>query len=239
MSSIEIIKLENGWAVKFPFDLKDNFRESFKSAKWNRELKQWEVGRNSKTRLEQWANIHNEEADLLIEMKSEQEKHPFSKFEIQEMIKESQKNKRDLEEEVEILKKKNFNLDRSKSLLDEIESSIKLMKEEIKKETEEKLRLIEEQKKRMDGIIDIRKIRNAQELMNKIREMDYKFKEEKVQYWNAQKVIEEQMEKLDQLGLYSLGLEKLASMNFRRPDRDIPSSVGLDEIYDIRNKQGD
>jgi hypothetical protein len=31
----EIIKIENGFAVKFLFVLKDNFRENFTSAKWN------------------------------------------------------------------------------------------------------------------------------------------------------------------------------------------------------------
>jgi hypothetical protein len=48
MSSIEIIKLENGWAVKFPYDLKDDFRRLFKSAKWNSEQKRWELGKNSR-----------------------------------------------------------------------------------------------------------------------------------------------------------------------------------------------
>lgn len=49
---INISKIENGFAIKFPFDLKDNFRSNFKSAKWNAAEKQWEVGSRSGKKLD-------------------------------------------------------------------------------------------------------------------------------------------------------------------------------------------
>lgn len=52
---MEIIRIETGFAIKLPFDLKDSFRATFPSAKWNPSSKQWEVGPRSGKRLRQWA----------------------------------------------------------------------------------------------------------------------------------------------------------------------------------------
>ena len=60
---IEIKKKGNGFAIKFPFALKDAFRASFKSAKWNPDEKQWEVGTDGEARLRQWAEAAREAAE--------------------------------------------------------------------------------------------------------------------------------------------------------------------------------
>ena len=41
---MNIIELANGYAIKIPYLLKDEFKACFKSAKWNKDEKQWEVG---------------------------------------------------------------------------------------------------------------------------------------------------------------------------------------------------
>jgi hypothetical protein len=50
----QFIKTAEGAAAKFPFELKDAFRDAFPSAKWNSVAKQWEVGGKSVARLQQW-----------------------------------------------------------------------------------------------------------------------------------------------------------------------------------------
>jgi hypothetical protein len=50
----QFIKTTAGAAAKFPFELKDAFRDAFPSAKWNSFAKQWEVGSKSVARLQQW-----------------------------------------------------------------------------------------------------------------------------------------------------------------------------------------
>lgn len=56
---IEIIKTTGGAAAKFPFELKDDFRAAFPSAKWNGIEKRWEVGPRSVKRLQQWIDEVN------------------------------------------------------------------------------------------------------------------------------------------------------------------------------------
>lgn len=53
-SAIATTTTATGFAIKFPFALKEAFREAFPSAKWNSIAKQWEVGPRSGKRLEQW-----------------------------------------------------------------------------------------------------------------------------------------------------------------------------------------
>ena len=52
--SIKIEKTETGFSIRFPYELKDQFRDTFPSAKWNPHTKAWTVGPRSGRRLEQW-----------------------------------------------------------------------------------------------------------------------------------------------------------------------------------------
>jgi hypothetical protein len=55
--TIDIEKTSTGFAVKFPYELKDDFRRAFRSAKWNPNEKRWQVGPRSRKRLEQWVEV--------------------------------------------------------------------------------------------------------------------------------------------------------------------------------------
>ncbi|MEO9575244.1 MAG: hypothetical protein ABJ360_21640 [Roseobacter sp.] len=61
--SIQVTRTSNGAKIKFPFDLKDNFRAAFKSAKWDPVQKVWKVGPRSIKRLEQWVKAVQDAAD--------------------------------------------------------------------------------------------------------------------------------------------------------------------------------
>lgn len=52
--SVEIQKSQDGASVQFPYELKDQFRKDFPSAKWDPKGKQWTVGSRSIKRLEDW-----------------------------------------------------------------------------------------------------------------------------------------------------------------------------------------
>jgi hypothetical protein len=189
-------------------------------------------------KLKEWVSIYEDTATLIQGLKSIGDSYGLSELEIKWETEESQNRNKKLLEKIEYIKNKNQRLEESKALLSELDKQLKELKLEIEKQILIQNKLIQEQKEKLNGIIDIKKILWAQELMINIHDMEHTFKEEKEQYWNAQRVIEEEREKLSRAGLYSLGIEKLVFMNFRRPDRDNPSSVGLDEIYDIREKLG-
>jgi len=64
MLKIELITIENGAAVQFPFEIKDLFRKHVPSAKWNSAEKRWEVGPRSVARLQSWIDMTNKSGVL-------------------------------------------------------------------------------------------------------------------------------------------------------------------------------
>jgi hypothetical protein len=83
---MNIVKTEVGFAIHFPFALKDSFRKVFPSAKWNLALKRWEMGPRSEKRLRQWAA---EVSPVVTELASLDEKELTEKeiAEINEQVK--------------------------------------------------------------------------------------------------------------------------------------------------------
>lgn len=53
-------------------------------------------------------------------------------------------------------------------------------------------------------------------------------------FWDAQKVIDNAAVELRKVGIVSKGIDKLSLMNYNRPDRDYPSSIGMDEILNLK-----
>lgn len=61
------------WGVKFAFELKDSFKETFPSARWNQDERQWEVGTRSKQRLDDWLEVIYDTQLQLHQIKIHQE----------------------------------------------------------------------------------------------------------------------------------------------------------------------
>lgn len=60
---IEIIEQADGrLAVKFPFGLKDNFKGTFPSARWDSDARLWSVGKRVRKRLDAWADENRDDA---------------------------------------------------------------------------------------------------------------------------------------------------------------------------------
>jgi hypothetical protein len=83
MAQISISKTDRGAAIRFPFELKDAFRASFKTAKWNARDKKWEVGPRSVKRLEQW--VAEVEASGVIEDLTARDERDFLGEELDEL----------------------------------------------------------------------------------------------------------------------------------------------------------
>ena len=84
------------------------------------------------------------------------------------------------------------------------------------------------------GIIDIKRIVQLQAIMQ--RESKNIGAAARDQYKKAQNEIREVRSALASAGLYSRGISDLATMNFNRPDRDIPMLVSRDDILDVKEK---
>lgn len=53
------IKIDSGFVVSVPYELKDDFKAHFKTAKWSPTQKQWCVGPRSGKKLQQWIDHIN------------------------------------------------------------------------------------------------------------------------------------------------------------------------------------
>lgn len=62
-TAIAVRVTKEGFAVRFPFELKDSFKATFKSAKWNPSSKEWNVGPRSRKRLDAWIDAVQGAAD--------------------------------------------------------------------------------------------------------------------------------------------------------------------------------
>ncbi len=61
-----------GFAIKIIYEMKDDFKESFPSAKWNSDEKVWEVGPRSGSRLEAWRDANAENYLTIIQQNEEE-----------------------------------------------------------------------------------------------------------------------------------------------------------------------
>lgn len=230
-SSIKIKKIETGYGIKFPFELKDLFKASFKSAKWNPIDKQWEVGSRSGARLEQWAIEVTELASKTEQYNNQHDEAELKQDEIAAL-------KNQLENELVNLNRKLETLNEIKeTFTDSLEAIAKLKQQvatasaEVKNATEIVIKQKEEIKERINGIINIDTVMKARQ------QMIFVYKQvgatARGRYDEAQSVIKEAIENLANAKLKSYGLNKLYYMNFNRPDRDNPNSVEIEDIYTI------
>ncbi|ENX58813.1 MULTISPECIES: hypothetical protein [Acinetobacter] len=206
--TIEVKKIESGYAVKFPFELKDNFKSVFKTAKWNPIAKQWEVGPRSFKKLTEWTESA-EQVDAEIEKSKEVEEAEADLFSAKaelETIKNSITAKRKTHQEWQVI------LDELKT----VKESIEIAKADRKAEEDEILKTRSQIQNFLNGVIDFDRIQKAKsEMSNLHRKVG-----ERAKFDAQRSIIKEECEKLRNVGFISPALEYLASINYNRPDRD-------------------
>lgn len=221
-------KLEKGFSVKFPFELKDSFRGTFKTAKWNPCEKVWVVGPRSEKRLDQWISESEALCAEFEKAKEENDSHALTENELIVVKHELAQFKLKIEE----LNKTNERLTESRLLISSIREEIKIAKAEF----DEKTKIQKEHQAilqaEFDKVCDLRTILDAQSDMqsayNKIGAIHRR------KYKTAQETIIEQHDRLEKVSMRSLGLAELGAMSFNRPDRDVPRDITLSQILTFR-----
>lgn len=230
--SIKVEKIQNGFSISFPFELKNKFREAFPSAKWDAKGKVWTVGPRSGGRLEQWVALvdasgaveeieHRDEREM-----TEKEVNSLQAdlAEIKERIKDSLRGKDTLEELREIMGATLDALQKNSMKLAEIKrDSDKIEAEMVKRRnaTESTLR----------QYIDLDAILAAQRKMIAVAKAVGSTARED---WNqGQEVMQKASVQLKEAGMMSYGINKLATANHNRPDRDHPGRVTIEQILNI------
>lgn len=226
---MQITSIETGYAIKFPFELKDNFRKAFPSAKWNSTLKQWEVGSRSGTRLQQWVSEVGHLEDEIKEIDAIEltaEEITKVKCEIETLLKTARQRKgeyNDLAEAIQILES-------LKPKLAEAMSKAQKSKEDAQKAKDEI-------KARLNKIIDIDEARNLASTMAKsIKSLNHY---QCAKFAEAQSKIREMFWKLQDANLECAAITFCHRANKNRPDRDSPSNLQEKAWYTLTELEDD
>jgi chromosome segregation ATPase len=214
--------------IKVHYELKDEFKKLFRTAKWNNNEKKWEVKdcKQNINKLAKWS-----------EMTAETEAQLDEKKQFEKDIDECKDELFELEMALEGIKKEAEHNKKLQEKLLEINAEI----ENIKKEKSDVIALLEASRKQnkeealkieesLKSIIDIEKIERCHQIM--ISKKDSIYSTDKEKYREAQSEIGEEIEKLAKIGLQSAGLNELYNMNVNRPDKYKPYDVTmLDILY--------
>lgn len=225
MTQISKTLIETGAAVKFPYELKDAFRNAFPSAKWNPSQKRWEVGSRSIKRLDQWISELNK-TNVIAEIEARDESDLVEK-EIEFLQREIENVRREINSSranIEAIKSR-------KDKANELKEILETQKEELRQVAVEQCKAIEEEQKAADDVQSLIFHIVSKDKVNEIRsnmrrnwipKAGYKQKFEEYQA-QARSIIEE----LEKFGIECKALTLAARANFNRPDRD-KSDLNLD-----------
>jgi hypothetical protein len=206
---IEIFELEKGFGVKFPFELKDSFKATFRTAKWNGYKKQWEVGPRSKKKLEQWIEIASKAAEEIELADSEElKKEELAKIEADiAKIRAGIANRR-----------KEINAVNVVEMLNSAKEELAKAQAEFEAATTEKSIKLAEAKEMLSRVCDINTIQAA---ISKMKDNHNKVgSKPRGIFDNAQHELIQEYKKIQAIGFRSWGLYDLINLNFNRPDRD-------------------
>lgn len=224
---MKIIAIPTGFAIQFPFALKDAFRTTFPNAKWNATAKQWEVGPRSGKRLEQWVEASTSAAQAVEEL----DQQLLHANELEQLRNELSKIERETREAIA----QREQVIASRNTIANVAAEIEAAKDKLNEarralidakasEAAEKGRI----NALLEGVIDMAAIRHDAGTM--ARNMIPSNRQAKEKFESARMSIREQRDLLVEAGWRCSAIEKLATANVNRPDRDHPKHV-LDEDW--------
>lgn len=228
---MKITTIPTGFAIEFPFALKDVFRSAFPSSKWNAGAKRWEVGSRSGKRLEQWvveaqgAANAAEELDQKSFEEKELENLRTDLAKIEETTKRQISRHADSVERAEAMAKVSAEIKAATEKLNAVRADVKAAE---KAEVDEKQSIDD----LLTGVIDIRGIKAHADIM--ARNMIPSNRQAKERFEEANCFIRKQREALVAAGWRCTAIEKLATANVNRPDRDHPRNVLDSDWYELR-----
>lgn len=235
---IDIKKIETGFAIAFPFELKNTFRSQFPSARWNNTLRRWEVGPRSGKRLGQWVAEVN--ASGFLEELDNLDNLEMTEKELRSLrgnLEERRNELKEIEGRKENLLKLKGELQDTADRLSEYKEAINRLRSEVV----EVQTACEQERQRiaaqLEGAIDMAAVLAAKRQMGHwINGVGRRAREE---FDKAQAVVIAERNKLTALGLYSPALNELADVNFNRPDRDHPKFIDDESLWIVKERKHD
>jgi hypothetical protein len=233
---IEMHTLEKGFAVSFPFALKDNFRAAFPSAKWNPYTKHWVVGPRSGKRLEQWIAATEGAAQAAAHLDQvEYDQAGLAALETElAQVEADLKAKAD---EIEALGKQKRTLAELRAALDASKEALV----HVEMEAEAAQAEVEAEKAAIDALLEPIVNRSALEaaIADMARHHQSVGAKAREAFDEAQAIVIRERNKLRAAGWYNEFIEDVADANFNRPDRDNVRSISKAKWYKMRPYEQD
>ena len=226
-------KIQNGFSVKFPFELKDLFKQTFKSAKWNPENKAWVIGVRGEKKLQQWISEVTDIASDIETCKNEIESHELAEDEIKKIRHAINIMTLDLNNTLENIANAN-----TKTRMINVEKVFAKLEDKLEKAkgylviaNDELTLKVSKNKAILNSVINLDDVLKHQQIMAK--EASKVGRSHKDNYCESQDVIIDAKDRLQALGFTSDGLNLLTYMNFNRYDRDKPQDITIDKILNL------
>lgn len=207
---MNITKIESGFAIKFPFALKDGFRAAFPSAKWDSVNKQWTVGSKSLARLEAWVEAMSAAAGV-VEVSDEL---AFTEKEIASLKEQAALILKDAGAAADMAAQLKAAKELLKASQKEVDAAVAAKDAAVAEKASEKAAFVA----LLESVIDLDAVRKAMRVMaaNHVPSVVVK----KAAFEEARKIVKEQEEALEAAGFTCEAISRMARANVNRPDRD-------------------
>lgn len=205
----------SGYYVFFPYALKDSFKATFKTAKWDAARRAWCVGPRSKKHLDQWIAAVSGAVETAEKADKAHDEMPLTEEEIRDL----EKAARELIVENEKLKAEIEEHEQLKSKVAALREKLTALRAEKEALTAARDAKRAENEKAMSGVIDVAEIDKAINEMKAARRAGIGSRN-RIRFDSAQEVLNKARSALEKVGMKSRGLDFLVCMNFNRPDRD-------------------
>jgi DNA repair exonuclease SbcCD ATPase subunit len=225
--NITVSKLATGgYGVVFPIVLKDNFKAHFKSARWNRDCRRWEVGVRSKAKLDQW--IDEVQGSGVIEAAEAAEAAEMAEDDLRELRRQIAALKDQAEERTARLAKLRETKEGREKLLAELataKAELERASAEVQAEADKVKAREAEIDEILSTVIDMNDMRQA------AGEMARAIGSDRAVFNRAMRRVDAAREDLAKAGYELTALEILSSANYNRPDRDDPKRMSDEAWY--------
>ena len=219
----------DGQNISFPFELKDIFRDTFKSAKWNAKTRQWRVAKGAEGRLLDW--VEQVKASGILEEMKAQETARLSEENVQHLQNALQHLKAQITVEKTATEKAIKARKQAEDLKNEINRFEKQFDDIKKARVAAELKAANAKKDIMEvlsTVADVNEIDNLRRGMKSDWRLLKAVNRERFDIKQAR--LEEIRIELETAGIQSRALDLATEVNFNRRDRDAPD-LSLELVF--------
>lgn len=220
---ITITPISTGYAIRFPKELNSEFRSVFRSAVYNPNTRQWEVGPRTGKRLEQWASV----AEAAAKAASDVEDLDLTEAELSDVRLALAKKAK----EIELSRSNIKQLSELKATLAAEKRELEIVQRDLDTTKKQEAAIAADVKQMLAGLIDFNELTALKHEMSRNHNPANRMAKDKFEA--ARLKVKKIRDDLAAAGWRSEGISAIASANINRPDRDSVAGISDETILRI------